>query len=365
MSAPLLLIAAGGTGGHMFPAQALAEAMLRRGWRVRLSTDARGARFVGGFPHSVQIEQVASATFARGGIVNKLLAPLHIAGGVLGASLRMLRERPDAVVGFGGYPTIPALAAAWLLRRPRMVHEQNGVLGRVNRVFAPRVDVVACGIWPTDLPKGARGEHVGNPVRAAVIERAGAPYIPPGDYPMSVLVIGGSQGARILSDVVPAAIAALPEAMLRNIRVSHQARDEDIERVTRAYAGAGVDADVQPFFRDVPRRMSEAQLVISRAGASSIADISVIGRPAILIPYAAAAADHQTANARGLVEAGGAIRIPENRLDESSLAAQIATVLGDAQGAGMMAQAALSQGRPDAPQRLADLVEDLAGRRAE
>ncbi|WP_104018631.1 UDP-N-acetylglucosamine--N-acetylmuramyl-(pentapeptide) pyrophosphoryl-undecaprenol N-acetylglucosamine transferase [Roseovarius nitratireducens] len=365
MSAPLLLIAAGGTGGHMFPAQALAEAMLRRGWRVRLSTDARGARFVGGFPHSVQIEQVASATFARGGIVNKLLAPLHIAGGVLGASLRMLRERPDAVVGFGGYPTIPALAAAWLLRRPRMVHEQNGVLGRVNRVFAPRVDVVACGIWPTDLPKGARGEHVGNPVRAAVIERAGAPYIPPGDYPMSVLVIGGSQGARILSDVVPAAIAALPEAMLRNIRVSHQARDEDIERVTRAYAGAGVDADVQPFFRDVPRRMSEAQLVISRAGASSIADISVIGRPAILIPYAAAAADHQTANARGLVEAGGAIRIPENRLDERSLAAQIATVLGDAQGAGMMAQAALSQGRPDAPQRLADLVEDLAGRRAE
>jgi UDP-N-acetylglucosamine--N-acetylmuramyl-(pentapeptide) pyrophosphoryl-undecaprenol N-acetylglucosamine transferase len=358
--APLLIIAAGGTGGHMFPAQALAEVMLRRGWRVRLSTDARGARYVGGFPHSVEIEQVASATFARGTPFNKLLAPLHILGGVLGATLRMRRDRPAAVVGFGGYPTIPALAAARLLRRPRMVHEQNGVLGRVNRIFSTRVDVVACGTWPTDLPEGVEGVHVGNPVRAAVLERAGAPYIPPGDYPMSLLVIGGSQGARILSDVVPGAVAALPEAILRNLRVSHQAREEDMDRVAKFYADAGIDADVQPFFRDVPRRMSEAQLVISRAGASSIADISVIGRPAILIPYAAAAADHQSANARGLVQAGGAIRIPESKLDSASLAAQIAAVLEDAQGANMMAQAALSQGMPDAPQRLADMVEELA-----
>lgn len=357
---PFLIIAAGGTGGHMFPAQALAEVMLRRGWRVRLSTDARGARYVGGFPHSVEIEQVATATFARGGLWNKILTPLHIAGGVLGAVLRMRRSKPDAVVGFGGYPTIPALAAAWLLRRPRMVHEQNGVLGRVNAIFAPRVDKVACGIWPTDLPEGADGVHVGNPVRAAVLERAGAAYIPPGDYPMSVLVIGGSQGARILSDVVPDAIAALPDELLRNLRVSHQARDEDQARVERAYARAGIDADVQPFFRDVPRRMSEAQLVISRAGASSIADISVIGRPAILVPYAAAAADHQTANARGLVTSGGAIRIPESKLDATSLSAQIAAVLGDAQGANLMAQAALGQGMPDAPQILADMVEALA-----
>jgi len=357
---PYLIIAAGGTGGHMFPAQALAEVMLRRGWRVRLSTDSRGARYVGGFPHSVEIEQVASATFARGGLVNKILTPLHVAGGVLGAVLRMGRDRPDAVVGFGGYPTIPALSAAWLLRRPRMVHEQNGILGRVNTIFAPRVDVVACGIWPTELPEGAEGLHVGNPVRAAVLERAGAAYIPPGDYPMSVLVIGGSQGARILSDVVPDAIAALPDAILRNLRVSHQAREEDVERVTRAYAGAGIDADVRPFFRDLPARMSEAQLVISRAGASSIADISVIGRPAILIPYAAAAADHQTANARGLVTSGGAIRIPESKLDAHSLSAQIAAVLGDAQGANLMAQAALGQGLPDAPRHLADMVEELA-----
>jgi UDP-N-acetylglucosamine--N-acetylmuramyl-(pentapeptide) pyrophosphoryl-undecaprenol N-acetylglucosamine transferase len=357
---PYLIIAAGGTGGHMFPAQALAEVMLRRGWRVRLSNDARGGRYVGGFPHSVEIEEVASGTFARGGLVNKILTPLHIAGGVAGAVLRMWRDKPDAVVGFGGYPTIPALSAAWILRCPRMVHEQNGVLGRVNATFAPRVNVVGCGIWPTDLPAGAEGLHVGNPVRAAVMERAGAAYIPPGDYPMSMLVIGGSQGARILSDVVPDAIAALPEEILRNLRVSHQAREEDLDRVRRSYAGAEVDADVQPFFRDVPARMSEAQLVISRAGASSIADISVIGRPAILVPYAAAAADHQTANARGLVTAGGAIRIPESKLDAASLSAQISSVLGDAQGANLMAQAALGQGLPDAPQKLADLVEELA-----
>jgi UDP-N-acetylglucosamine--N-acetylmuramyl-(pentapeptide) pyrophosphoryl-undecaprenol N-acetylglucosamine transferase len=243
-----------------------------------------------------------------------------------------------------------------------MVHEQNGVPGRVNRLFARRVDLVACGTWPTTLPEGAQAEHVGNPVRAAVLERAGAPYIPPGDYPMSVLVIGGSQGARILSDTVPAAIAALPEALLRNIRVAHQAREEDGARVARAYAEAGIDADVQPFFRDVARRISEAQLVISRAGASSLADLAVIGRPSILIPYAAAADDHQSANARGLVGAGGAILIPERRLDTASLSAQIASVLDDPRGASLMAEAARTQGRPEAAERLADLVEDLAAK---
>ena len=362
--APLLVIAAGGTGGHMFPAQALAEVMLARGWRVKLSTDPRGARYAGGFPRDTRIEQANSATFARGGLVNKILTPFHILGGIMGATLRMLRDRPDMVVGFGGYPTIPALSAAVLLRRPRMIHEQNGVLGRVNKLFVSRVTRVACGTWPTVLPEGVDAVHVGNPVRGAVMERAGAGYIPPGDYPMSVLVIGGSQGARILSDVVPPALAGLPADMLNNIRVSHQARDEDAARVAEYYAEQGIIADVQPFFRDVPARMTEAQLVISRAGASSLADIAVIGRPSILIPYAAAAADHQSANARGLAEAGAAIVIPESRLSVDILTEQVAAVLGDPQGAMQMSQAALSAAMPDAPQHLADMVEELAGRQA-
>lgn len=357
---PLLLIAAGGTGGHMFPAQALAESMVRKGWRVKLSTDARGARYTGGFPHVVQVEQVASATFARGGALAKLAVPFRIAGGVLGAILAQLRDRPAVVVGFGGYPTIPALSAAWILRRPRMIHEQNGILGRVNQFFAPRVNTVACGTWPTDLPAGVQGVHTGNPVRLAVLDRAGAGYIAPGDYPMSLVVMGGSQGARILSDVVPEAVALLPDALRRNLRVAHQAREEDLPRVVDAYDQAGIRAEVQPFFSDIPARLSEAQLVISRSGASSIADISVIGRPSILIPYAAATGDHQTANARGLTQADAAILIPQKSLDAATLSGHMASVLSQPDAANRMAANALSQGRPDATDRLVALVEALA-----
>lgn len=360
MTQPLLLIAAGGTGGHMFPAQALAEAMLRKGWRVKLSTDARGARYTGGFPHSTEISQVSSATFARGGLMAKAMVAPKIGAGILSAVMQMRKDRPNVVVGFGGYPSIPALGAATILKLPRMIHEQNGVLGRVNELFATRVAGVACGTWPTTLPEGVDHAHVGNPVRGAILERAGAGYIPPGDYPMSILVMGGSQGARILSDVVPGAIAALPPEMLRNIRVSHQARDEDHDRVSSFYAQHGIGADVQPFFNDVPNRMSEAQLVITRAGASTIADLTVIGRPSILIPFAAATGDHQTANARGLVDAGGAIMIPESALDVTTLAEQISTVLSNPEGATHMATAALSVGKPDATDQLVALVEELA-----
>lgn len=362
MTKPLLLIAAGGTGGHMFPAQALAEMMLKRGWRVQLSTDARGARYTGGFPHTTEITEVSSATFARGGIAAKAMVLPRIAAGVMGAMLQMRRDRPDVVVGFGGYPSIPALGAALLLGLPRMIHEQNGVLGKVNDLFAKRVAAVACGVWPTDLPDGAKGIHVGNPVRASVLDRAGASYIAPGDYPMSILVMGGSQGARILSDQVPGAIAALPDAIRANIRVSHQARDEDGDRVTNFYAEHGISAEVKPFFQDVPRRMSEAQLVISRAGASSIADLTIIGRPSILIPYAAAAGDHQTANARGLVEAGACVLIPETKLDAASLSEHITTILSNPDAAIRMAQAALSVGMPDATDKLVSLVEKLGAK---
>jgi UDP-N-acetylglucosamine--N-acetylmuramyl-(pentapeptide) pyrophosphoryl-undecaprenol N-acetylglucosamine transferase len=361
MTGPLLLIAAGGTGGHMFPAQALAEAMLARGWRVKLSTDDRGARYAGGFPQAVTVEKVGSATFARGGLIARLLVPFRISVGLLGAVWSQLGDRPAVVVGFGGYPSIPALSAAWLLRRPRMIHEQNGVLGRVNRVFSRRVQTIACGTWPTDLPPGVTGEPTGNPVRQAVLDRAAAPYIPPGDYPMALVVIGGSQGARVLSDVVPAAVAALPERLRANLRVAHQARDEDATRAAETYAAAGVRAEIAPFFADIPRRLSEAQLVISRSGASSVADISVIGRPSILIPYAAATGDHQTANAKGLLDAGAAVVIAEKALDAPMLARHIAAILEDPHAAETMAQSALGTGRPDATARLVALVEALAG----
>jgi len=345
----------------MFPAQALAEVLLARGWRVSLSTDARGARFAGGFPPEVAVEIARSATFARGGALARVLVPFRIAAGVAGAVRAMRRDRPAVVVGFGGYPSIPALAAAWLLGIPRMIHEQNGVLGRVNALFAPRVDRVACGIWPTALPAGVAGVATGNPVRAELRERAGAPYIAPGDYPLALLVLGGSQGARILSDVVPAAVAALPEALRGRLRVAHQARPEDLARVTAAYAGAEIRAEVAPFFADVARRLSEAQLIVSRAGASTVAEIAAIGRPAILVPFAAAAADHQSANARPLAEAGAAVVIPEAGLRPDTLAEAIARILGDAAAAQRMAAAALALGRPDAAETLADLVHDLAG----
>ena len=359
--APLIVIAAGGTGGHMFPAQALAEAMLAKGWRVTLSTDARGARYTAAFPSAVAIKEVRSATFARGGVVAKLAVPFRVLGGIAAAKWRTLRDRPAVVVGFGGYPTIPAVAAAWVLRVPVMIHEQNGVLGRVNTLFAKRVTKVACGTWPTVLPDGVEGIHTGNPVRATVLERAGAGYIPPGEYPISILVMGGSQGARILSDVVPPAISGLPREIRQYVRVSHQAREEDLMRVAQYYADEGIVAEVETFFTDVPNRMADAQLVISRAGASSVADISIIGRPAILVPYAVATGDHQTANARQLVDADAAILLPESKLEVDTLSEQIVSVLGQPEVAMQMAKAALSCGIPDATARLVALVDELAG----
>ncbi|MFQ5438766.1 MAG: glycosyltransferase [Paracoccaceae bacterium] len=356
----LLVIAAGGTGGHMFPAQALAENMLAAGWHVRLSTDARGARFAGGFPDATAIDVVDSASFGRGGLRAKLSAPYSLLMGVLKATFAMLRQRPDVVVGFGGYPAFPAMAAAWITRTPRMLHEQNGVLGKVNRLFARHVDQIACGTWPTDLPKGVEATFTGNPVRKAVLERDSAQYIAPGDYPMSLLVIGGSQGAGILSEVVPGAIALLPPDILRHLRISHQARPEDQETVRTWYQQIGVPADVETFFDDVPARLVDAQLVISRSGASSVADISVIGRPAIFVPLATAIRDEQTANAQGPLKAGGAVLIREEELTALDLARRIETILRDGPGALKMAAAAKKYGKPEAAESLVLLVEELA-----
>ncbi|MEM1389415.1 MAG: undecaprenyldiphospho-muramoylpentapeptide beta-N-acetylglucosaminyltransferase [Pseudomonadota bacterium] len=358
--APRLVIAAGGTGGHMFPAQALAEVMIARGWRVTLSTDSRGARYTQGFPAAVRIEEVRSATFARGGLLAKLAVPFQIMAGVLATRRAFRRDPPRVVAGFGGYPSIPALVAAWSMGLPRLIHEQNGVLGRVNEALARRVDRVACGTWPTAMPPGIEGLHIGNPVREAVAAEAGAPYAAPGDGPLNVVMIGGSQGARILSDVVPEALAGLDPSLKARLQVAHQARPEDEARVETFYRSQGITAEVAPFFHDVPARFASAQLVICRAGASTIADLTVIGRPAILIPLASALRDEQTANATGLSQCGGAIMIPESQLDADLLTSHSAEILSDPARARAMAQAAHAIGRPDAATQLADLVEELA-----
>lgn len=361
MNAPLCMIAAGGTGGHMFPAQSLAETLLEQGWRVTLSTDDRGARFTGGFPSEVTIQKVKSATPSRGGTAGKLLLPFRVGAGVIGAIGQMLRDKPEVIVGFGGYPTIPALGAGTILRIPRMIHEQNGVLGRVNELFARRVNAVACGTWPTKLPTGVLGHFVGNPVRQSVREVIGTSYEGPEAERLSVVIVGGSQGARILSDVVPAAMAALPAALRERLSLSHQARGEDEERVRAVYKDKGIQAEVAPFFQDVPERFAKAQLVISRSGASTVADIAAIGRPSILVPFAAAVRDEQTANARQLVEAEAAILIPEARFTPETLAQEVARILENPAAAALMAENALAVGRPNAAEHLAEMVTSLGG----
>lgn len=355
-----LIIAAGGTGGHMFPAQALAETMLSRGWEVRLSTDPRGARYSDKFPDAVTRSVVSSGTFGRSGLMSKLVAPFQIAFGVITAWLRMRREAPDMVVGFGGYPAIPAMSAAWLLGLPRMIHEQNGVLGRVNALFAKRVNKVACAVWPTELPNGAPAQHVGNPVRSVIRAVSGAPYDLAGSGAIRVLVIGGSQGASILSKTVPHALSTLPEGLRVRLDVSHQARDADAQGAAAAYASAGIKAEIKGFFDDVPERLVASHLVISRSGASSVADIAAIGRPAIFIPLAIAIRDEQTANARGLSEHGAAVVIQERDLTPETLATHVTDILTQPAKAETMAAQAKTLGRPDAVETLADLVEEIA-----
>lgn len=361
MSTRHLVLAAGGTGGHMFPAQALADEMLARGWAVSLTTDARGLRYAGGFNEAVERIEVRSATFAQGRLTERLATPVTVLRGAAATVSRFEKARPDAVAGFGGYPSIPALAAAWWLRIPRLIHEQNGVLGRVNRLAASRMDRLACGTWPLkNPPEGATLEHIGNPVRRAVIEAAATPYTPPGDGALHLAVFGGSQGASAFARLVPQAVSLLAEAVRARLHIVQQARSGEEESVAAAYRAAGVaGAEVAPFFADLPARLAKAQLVIARAGASSVAEIACIGRPSVLIPYPHALDDHQSANASAMEHAGAAILAPEAGLTADTLARHLRTVLLEPTRASEMAEAARSLARTDATARLADLIETL------
>ena len=360
--APLLILAAGGTGGHMFPAQALAEEMLSRGWRVKLSSDSRGLRYAGGFPEEVPRRALSAATFSRGGIKAKLAAPFQIGWGVMEAIRWFSHDRPAVVAGFGGYPALPALSAGIYHKVPRLIHEQNGVLGRVNRLFGGRVDALTCGVYPvTNAPKGAKLIDMGNPIRDAVRGAMATPYAPPGDDgPINLLVFGGSQGASVFAELIPTAIAALPLGMRDRIRLTQQVRPVEMAATSAVYKSGGIDAELAEFFADMPRRLAEAHLVICRSGASTVSELTAIGRPSILVPYPSAMDDHQTANAKPLADAGAAELTPEAGLTGEILAERIRAVLEDPARAAAMAAAARDLGRPDAGKSLADLVESLA-----
>ena len=355
-SPPLVIVAAGGTGGHLSPAEALAVALSRRGVTVDLMTDERASRY-GEFPgHATHI--VPSATFAGRN-------PFHIAGvtsklcrGTIRALLLLRRLRPAAVIGFGGYPTIPPLLAAVLGGIPTVVHEQNGVLGRANRLLAHRVQAIATGfrgLLADDPRLAAKVTHTGNPIRPAVVEAAAVPY-PDAHGPLRILVFGGSQGARVMAEVVPPAIELVPMAVRARLTVTQQARDEDIARVRSAYERFGVAAEVEPFFRDLPARIAASHLVISRSGASTVAELAAIGRPAILVPLPHALDHDQRANAGMLGQAGGAIVMEQTHFTPDRVAAEIARLAAAPDKLTAMATAARGQGILDGADRLADLV---------
>jgi UDP-N-acetylglucosamine--N-acetylmuramyl-(pentapeptide) pyrophosphoryl-undecaprenol N-acetylglucosamine transferase len=360
MSGPFVL-AAGGTGGHLFPAQALASELMRRGSRVVVMTDGRGHNYRSAFP-GAEITTVPAATFAGRSPVGRLVAFGVIALGVVSALAKLRSLRPRAVVGFGGYPSFPVMIAASLARIPSLLHEQNAVLGRVNRLLAPRVLKIAASLpFAKFAPKNPeRIVFTGNPVRPEAAALA-TEYAPPGaDGPIRLLVFGGSQGARSLSELVPAALASLPEHLRSRLRIVQQCRAPDVEMVQSAYRANGIEAEVGKFFTDLPRRMADAHLVIARSGASTLSELTVIGRPSLLVPYPHAMDDHQSANAAVLEKAGAAWVVMERDLDVPKLARLLERTLTDAQGLRACAQAARGLGRADAAQRLADLAEQLA-----
>jgi UDP-N-acetylglucosamine--N-acetylmuramyl-(pentapeptide) pyrophosphoryl-undecaprenol N-acetylglucosamine transferase len=362
-----VVIAAGGTGGHLFPAEALAAQLVGSGASVHLATDRRADAFLAAVP-GVEPCHVWAGRLG-GGPIKSAYGLAEMAVGIVQARWLLRRLAPQAVVGFGGYPSVPTMLAACRLGLPTLIHEQNAVLGRANRLLARRATRIAtgfaetAGLRPADRP---RAVHTGNPVRPAIRALAGTPYRPPDDgEPIELLILGGSQGARIFSDLVPPALAALPAARRRGLRVSQQARPEDCERTAAALRKAGIDAEVQSFFADVPERLARVQLVICRAGASTVAELAAVGRPAILVPYPFATDDHQMANAGAFAGAGAGWAFPQSSIDAPRLSGIIAERLADPAGLAAAAASARRFAPQDAAGRLAATVVALASGVAE
>ena len=359
-----ILLATGGTGGHVFPAEALAAALVARGALLELVTDPRGGTWQGTLAqHPVHHVRAASPS---GGLRGRIAAMASLGIGVLQAIALLQRVRPAVVVGFGGYASVPPMLAARLLGVPGVIHEQNAVLGRANRMLAGGAAAIATAFAKVRhlAANDSRVHLIGNPVREPMRRLREVPYVAPADDGrLSLVVIGGSQGAAVFSKVIPEAVLALPPALRVRLSIVQQCRAEDLAAVRETYSAAGIEADLAPFFADFPARLAGAHLVVARSGASTVAELSTSGRPAILVPFPHATEDHQRANAIALDEVGACILMPQEGFTAEALAAHMRALLAEPQRLSKMAAAARAAGHPDAAQHLAELVLRVAAAR--
>ncbi|MFL6950204.1 MAG: undecaprenyldiphospho-muramoylpentapeptide beta-N-acetylglucosaminyltransferase [Xanthobacteraceae bacterium] len=363
-SSPLILLAAGGTGGHLFPAEALGVELIRRGLRVRLATDSRASRYSGLFSKDT-IDLVPSATVRSRAPWSLAYTGLMLAAGTAVSLSLMRRLKPAAVVGFGGYPTLPPLLAARLFGVPGIIHEANAVLGRANRFLSTHVNAIATslpGVLDRDPALAGKTTIVGTPMRPGILAAAAMKYVPPElTGPFRLLVVGGSQGARVMADIVPGAIERLEPALWSRLVLTQQVREEDMARVRAVYDRLKIKAELAPFFSDLPARLASHDLVVSRSGAGTVAELAAIGRPSILVPLPGSIDQDQFANAGVLAQANGAIRIAQADFTSDRLAAEISALAAEPARLAAMAANARSVGRLDAAERLADLVMKVAG----
>lgn len=362
MSIGPILLTAGGTGGHVFPAKALADALLKRGHKVGFITDTRGTAFEEG-RDDLPVYRIRAAAVAGRGLIGKAKSAIELMRGYFQSRSLITRLNPVALVGFGGYVSVPPVFAADARAVPIVLHEQNAVLGRANRLLAPKAKaIVTCFTEVFKVPAAAQSRLVltGNPVREPIVELGKLAKEPAGDR-LNLLVTGGSQGASVFAKLVPEAIALLASELRARLSISQQAREDDLPTVKQRYEELGVEADVQRFFTDMPARLGAASLMICRSGASTVAENQVAGIPSLLLPYPHATDDHQTANARAMEASGGARVLPESETTAESLAQLLEELLSDPQRLTDMASAARASATPDAVERLADLVEQTAG----
>lgn len=362
MSDRAVLLAAGGTGGHLFPAEALSHALGKRGVAVELVSDSRALKYGADFPARA-VHAIPSATPSGGSIFGKAMAALTLARGTFSARGLLRRINPLAVVGFGGYPTVPPLLAAAQLKIPSILHEQNAVMGRANRFLAANATAIATGfpeLSGLDPRIAGKTTHVGNPLRPMVIEAAGLPAPSTDDGLLRLLVTGGSQGARVMSDIVPAGVALLPAESRARLRVVQQARPEDCERVVAAYRSAGVEHEVAAFFKDLPKRIAASHLVVGRAGASTVSELAAIGRACVLVPLPGSLDQDQAGNAAVLEKPGAADVVNQKDFTPEKVAALLAEALAAPEVLTERGQAARTAGVLDAADRLAALVARIA-----